>query len=236
MSSLGTARSCHEQTCPLSPPSKSSNKTLIRLQVFFFLPLTLDRSIPVHCFPSDLARSLSSHNHVSATHAWWCKWTITIMAIHWPTLLLQSLPQPLYEHEASRRLFRPYTSPDHNVTKGRYITSNDPRGYMYVLSVHYPRHPLTSRQSCIRIPSPWSVDHDGHGRWVHPVDWNLERFVLTACGHLTKPLKDHTHPLALGHSKGNLSCVFSRSADLVCPFSRHCENGGIGARASRAHP
>lgn len=29
--------------------------------------------------------------------------------------------------------FRPYASPHHQVTKGRYITSNDPRGYMYVL-------------------------------------------------------------------------------------------------------
>ncbi len=28
--------------------------------------------------------------------------------------------------------FRPYASPNHHVTKGRYITSNDPRGYMYV--------------------------------------------------------------------------------------------------------
>ena len=26
--------------------------------------------------------------------------------------------------------FRPYASPNHQVTKGRYITSNDPRGYM----------------------------------------------------------------------------------------------------------
>ena len=27
---------------------------------------------------------------------------------------------------------RPYASPNHNVTKGRYITSNDPRGYIPV--------------------------------------------------------------------------------------------------------
>lgn len=43
-----------------------------------------------------------------------------------------SPPQPLYEHDVSRRLFRPYASPNHNVTKGRYITSNDPRGYIPV--------------------------------------------------------------------------------------------------------
>jgi len=30
--------------------------------------------------------------------------------------------------------FRPYASPEHHVTKGRYITSNDPRGYMCVLA------------------------------------------------------------------------------------------------------
>ncbi|EMD33373.1 hypothetical protein CERSUDRAFT_56772 [Gelatoporia subvermispora B] len=28
--------------------------------------------------------------------------------------------------------FRPYASPDHHVTKARYITSNDPRGYIPV--------------------------------------------------------------------------------------------------------
>ncbi|KIJ62972.1 hypothetical protein HYDPIDRAFT_93404 [Hydnomerulius pinastri MD-312] len=28
--------------------------------------------------------------------------------------------------------FRPYASPNHQVTKGRYITSNDPRGYIPV--------------------------------------------------------------------------------------------------------
>lgn len=43
-----------------------------------------------------------------------------------------SPPEPLYEHDVSRRLFRPYASPSHNVTKGRYITSNDPRGYIPV--------------------------------------------------------------------------------------------------------
>lgn len=31
--------------------------------------------------------------------------------------------------------FRPYASPNHHVTKGRYITSNDARGYMYVLRI-----------------------------------------------------------------------------------------------------
>ena len=37
--------------------------------------------------------------------------------------------------------FRPYASPNHQVTKGRYITSNDPRGYMFAsrLSMHSGR-------------------------------------------------------------------------------------------------
>ena len=41
------------------------------------------------------------------------------------------LPSPTAEpvpNGATR--FRPYASPDHHVTKARYITSNDPRGYM----------------------------------------------------------------------------------------------------------
>jgi hypothetical protein len=62
------------------------------------------------------------------------------MTIRWPTSLLQSPPQSPYEHEISRRLFRPYTSQNHNVTKGRYITSNDPRGYMYVLCDGLPKN------------------------------------------------------------------------------------------------
>lgn len=44
------------------------------------------------------------------------------------SLVLQStIPSP-----ASGQVprFRPFTSPSHHVTKGRYITSNDPRGYM----------------------------------------------------------------------------------------------------------
>lgn len=57
-----------------------------------------------------------------------------------------------------------------------------------------------------------------------------------AYGHLSKSLKNYTHFLALGHSKGNPSGVVGRPADLIFPLSRHCENGGIGARTSRTHP
>lgn len=32
--------------------------------------------------------------------------------------------------QAATNRFIPYHSPHHNPTKGRYITSNDPRGYM----------------------------------------------------------------------------------------------------------
>lgn len=37
--------------------------------------------------------------------------------------------------------------------------------------------------------------------------------------------KDHTRFLALGHSKGNPRGAFGRSTDLICPLSRHRENG-----------
>lgn len=40
------------------------------------------------------------------------------------------LPSPTSESSSSGPRYRPYASPNHHVTKGRYITSNDPRGYM----------------------------------------------------------------------------------------------------------
>ncbi|KAI0763318.1 transcription regulator HTH, apses-type DNA-binding domain-containing protein, partial [Trametes elegans] len=42
------------------------------------------------------------------------------------------LPSPTTEPAQSGTRFRPYASPDHHVTKARYITSNDPRGYIPV--------------------------------------------------------------------------------------------------------
>lgn len=109
---------------------------------FCSFPFTLDRPIPVLCSPRTLTDLLLSHNYVSATRTGWCKWLFTIVAICWPTPFSQSSPQPLYQHEASHQLFRPYTSPNHSVTKGRYITSNDPRGYMFVFSGALIRHTL----------------------------------------------------------------------------------------------
>ncbi|RPD54799.1 hypothetical protein L226DRAFT_263895 [Lentinus tigrinus ALCF2SS1-7] len=49
-------------------------------------------------------------------------------------LLLQDpLPSPTAEPAPNGvTRFRPYASPDHHVTKARYITSNDPRGYIPV--------------------------------------------------------------------------------------------------------
>jgi len=126
--SLGTARLCHEQTYP-PPPSKINKTALICLWLFSF-SLTPDLSIPVrYSLPEDLGLP---HSYVGADHTWRRKW-LDMITIRWPILLFQSPPQSPQEHEVSRRLFRPYTSPNHNVTKGRYITSNDPRGYMYVL-------------------------------------------------------------------------------------------------------
>ncbi|KAI0323959.1 DNA-binding domain of Mlu1-box binding protein MBP1 [Cubamyces sp. BRFM 1775] len=48
-------------------------------------------------------------------------------------LLLDPLPSPTTEPATPNGTrFRPYASPDHHVTKARYITSNDPRGYIPV--------------------------------------------------------------------------------------------------------
>jgi len=103
-----------------SPPSGS----------FFLLDLA---SVDPHTLLHSAALGFP-HDHVSATHSWWREW-LSVITTRWLTLLLQPPPQSPHEHEVSRRLFRPYTSTSHNVTKGRYITSNDPRGYMYVLAV-----------------------------------------------------------------------------------------------------
>ena len=40
------------------------------------------------------------------------------------------LPSPSADHSTSGKPYTPFPSPDHHVTKARYITSNDPRGYM----------------------------------------------------------------------------------------------------------
>ncbi|KAI0363854.1 hypothetical protein BV20DRAFT_975148 [Pilatotrama ljubarskyi] len=47
-------------------------------------------------------------------------------------LLLDPLPSPNTEPTSNGTRFRPYASPDHHVTKARYITGNDPRGYIPV--------------------------------------------------------------------------------------------------------
>ncbi|TFY83328.1 hypothetical protein EWM64_g684 [Hericium alpestre] len=48
-------------------------------------------------------------------------------------LLQNTLPSPTTDAgSASGPRFRPYASPNHHVTKSRYITSNDPRGYIPV--------------------------------------------------------------------------------------------------------
>ena len=46
---------------------------------------------------------------------------------------------------ASSPRFRPYASPSHHVIKSRYITSNDPRGYMSVVedvNLHFSNYAL----------------------------------------------------------------------------------------------
>jgi hypothetical protein len=58
--------------------------------------------------------------------------------------------------------FRPYASLNHQVTKGRYITSNDPRGYMYVSFPSRQVTSLTLLQSGVRVPLEQPVDYDGH--------------------------------------------------------------------------
>lgn len=42
------------------------------------------------------------------------------------------LPSPQPEQSSAVSRYRPFPSTAHRVTKGRYITSNDPRGYMSV--------------------------------------------------------------------------------------------------------
>ncbi|KAM5544843.1 hypothetical protein V8D89_001741 [Ganoderma adspersum] len=47
-------------------------------------------------------------------------------------LLLDPLPSPSADHPTNGKPYTPFPSPDHHVTKARYITSNDPRGYIPV--------------------------------------------------------------------------------------------------------
>jgi hypothetical protein len=56
--------------------------------------------------------------------------------------------------------FRPFASPDHQVSKGRYITSNDPRGYMFVPS---PSLPVRSPHRVSRRPV---YEYPLNGQWI----------------------------------------------------------------------
>ncbi|KAL4250922.1 hypothetical protein ABKN59_005251 [Abortiporus biennis] len=47
-------------------------------------------------------------------------------------LLLDPIASPTSDSASGGPRYRPYSSPNHHVTKGRYITSNDPRGYIPV--------------------------------------------------------------------------------------------------------
>ncbi|CAL1715878.1 unnamed protein product [Somion occarium] len=48
------------------------------------------------------------------------------------SMILDPLPSPSSENASGGPRYRPFASANHHVTKGRYITSNDPRGYIPV--------------------------------------------------------------------------------------------------------
>ncbi|KAK7691196.1 hypothetical protein QCA50_006299 [Cerrena zonata] len=48
------------------------------------------------------------------------------------SMIIDPIPSPTSENGSGSPRYRPFASPNHHVTKGRYITSNDPRGYIPV--------------------------------------------------------------------------------------------------------
>jgi hypothetical protein len=89
MSSLGTARWCHEETYP---PLSKINKTALAWFCFFLLLLLDLGSVGPYAAPSaDLG---SSRNYVSATSNWWCKQP-DMITIRWLTRFPSLPPSPL---------------------------------------------------------------------------------------------------------------------------------------------
>ena len=133
-----------------------------------------------------------------------------------PAATQDPLPSPTAEpvqNGATR--FRPYASPDHHVTKARYITSNDPRGYMYAYFLCIGGCAEVANvdlyQSRLRISAKWPVDNAGHGRRVRALDGHLERCASLRLGLAAVALtpRRFARTAALGNSKGALAAAYA---------------------------
>lgn len=70
-----------------------------------------------------------------------------------------SMPPPSPGQPAYAARFRPYASSKHTVTRGRYITSNDPRGYVYVVRRCAP--------ACLTVSARRPVyEYPLNGQWL----------------------------------------------------------------------
>jgi hypothetical protein len=108
--------------------------------------------------------------------------------------------------------FRPYASPNHQVSKGRYITSNDPRGYMYVLC-------LILYSTCSSFASP-VYEYPLNGQWIMmDIDdgYILWTGIWKGESLLSFPHLYSSTISALGNSKGEEYPIHhSQSSCLTC--------------------
>jgi len=117
-----------------------------------------------------------------------------------PPSVSRSTALPEASQPRLRRPFPPDPRTDIIITKGRYITSNDPRGYMCVVSLFQSFRYLTSLESPVyeySLQGQWIMMDmdDGYilwtGIWKGVFEW------LNITGRISNAPKP-----ALGHSKG----------------------------------
>lgn len=88
------------------------------------------------CIPALLASSSADTHSLHCQSPCSSSYTMTFVSTRAASmssgLLLDPMPPPETEQPNAGQRFRPYLTPNHQVTKGRYITSNDPRGYIPV--------------------------------------------------------------------------------------------------------
>lgn len=99
-------------------------------------PISSPSCPPPHTPPSPPLDMTSGVLHVRRVSA-----ACLLRSPHLP--LLKDPMASTHQTPSAGPRFRPYASQKHQVTKGRYITSNDPRGYMSVVPALPSCSPLT---------------------------------------------------------------------------------------------
>jgi hypothetical protein len=123
--------------------------------------LTLpDDLLAVSCFALPHQFNPSSANYLSSTCLLSSSTFVFLPSS--PLILIFSFKDPMQSlPPAPGSRFRPFASPDHQVSKGRYITSNDPRGYMSVIRKSTFLAPVKLTVHCRPV-----YEYPLNGQWI----------------------------------------------------------------------